>query len=252
MRESIRYLRHFRSTSQPLSSREDTWALVAPALSPIVILSTCLHTHATVFAFISTYEDASFVESRLHLQTTISSTSTMLYQPLFTTSVLLALVSISLAASKRGLIQVSSTKSSDDSTLTSSPSSLSWYYNYKTTPTDNIGLEFVPMLWGPPEGNYNFTAEVVGLLRGGKVSVKYVLGFNEPDMTGTFGGSDMTPSRAAELWKSEIEPLAAQGVKLGAPGISGSQTGKAWLKEFFGACKNCTGSCPSPCHASPS
>lgn len=27
---------------------------------------------------------------------------------------------------------------------------------------------------------------------------------------------------------------------MGAPGISGSQTGKAWLKEFFGACKNCT------------
>ncbi|KAF8542067.1 glycosyl hydrolase catalytic core-domain-containing protein [Trichophaea hybrida] len=143
-------------------------------------------------------------------------------------------------ASKRGLVQVSSTQSTDDTTLLSSPSSLSWYYNYKTSPTTSIGIEFVPMLWGPPEGSYNFTAEVKSLLSNTKLSITSILGFNEPDMSSSVGGSSITPSHAAELWKTHIQPIASLGVKLGAPGISGSESGKQWLAEFFTACGNCT------------
>lgn len=163
---------------------------------------------------------------------------------LSTIIVLLSLTAVSFSASsKRGLCYVDSLENTADSTIWfKEPTSLTWYYNYGSDPTPAIdsALEFVPMLWGPPASNYNFTADIIALLRDNKVPVKYVLGFNEPDLPKNVGGSDITPVLAAELWKDWIEPLAKEGLKLGAPGVSSALDGKKWLKEFLDECKNCT------------
>lgn len=54
------------------------------------------------------------------------------------------------------------------------------------------------------------------------------------------GGSDIAPERAAELWRTNIEPLASDGVRLGAPGVSSAPDGIKWLQSFFAACAGCT------------
>lgn len=54
------------------------------------------------------------------------------------------------------------------------------------------------------------------------------------------GGSNIAPSRAAELWRTNIEPLAGDGVQLGAPGVSSAPAGIQWLQSFFAACTGCT------------
>lgn len=67
-------------------------------------------------------------------------------------------------------------------------------------------------------------------------NITHVLGFNEPDGTSVTGGSNVSPVVAAQLWKTNIEPLKAKGVHLGAPAVTGSQRGLTWLQNFFTAC----------------
>jgi len=46
-----------------------------------------------------------------------------------------------------------------------------------------------------------------------------------------WGGSNITPQRAAERWKKDIQPLKADGIFLGAPSPAGSEEGKAWMNQ---------------------
>jgi len=121
-----------------------------------------------------------------------------------------------------------------------------WYYNYKQTPSPAFSnftkLEFVPMLWGAPGSGSNygsFLTDVQAQTKGG-ANITHVLSFNEPDRTKATGGSDIPAATAAQIWQQEIEPLAKQGVKLGAPACTGAESGTQWLKDFFAACSNCT------------
>jgi len=133
------------------------------------------------------------------------------------------------ASSKRGLVHVTANgHPSDDSIWITPPTTLTWYYNYGSRPTSSLSsgnLSFVPMLWG--DHNNTFVEDVRG-----QEDVKWVLGFNEPDMGSDVGGSNILPARAAELWKRDIEPLKRNGKELGAPAVSGGPTGTSWLKEF--------------------
>jgi glycine/serine hydroxymethyltransferase len=61
--------------------------------------------------------------------------------------------------------------------------------------------------------------------------------FNEPDFDEQ---SNIDPVSAAKLWMQYIEPLKAQGIRLGAPAVTASGTGQPWLTQFFQACSNCT------------
>ncbi|KAG0136427.1 glycosyl hydrolase catalytic core-domain-containing protein [Tuber indicum] len=153
---------------------------------------------------------------------------------------LLSLTPIIIAqttSSKRGLVHIpSSDHPGDDSIWITPPTTLTWYYNYGSRPSSSLSsgnLSFVPMLWGDHKNTF------VEDVRGQK-GVKWVLGFNEPDMGSNVGGSNIRPERAAELWKRDIEPLKGDGKELGAPSISGSPTGMRWLKEFFKACNGCS------------
>lgn len=71
----------------------------------------------------------------------------------------------------------------------------------------------------------------------------WVLGFNEPDNPNA-DGSNLSPAKAASLWKQYFEPLRSQGKKLVAPAVTsgvGSGLGLDWLDQFFAACNGgCT------------
>jgi len=156
-------------------------------------------------------------------------------------SPLFLLPSLALASDKRGLVQVDTQNPNDEKNFLADPTTIKWYYNYRSAPSSSISnLEFVPMLWGEPAASYDFATEVRKLL--GKNDIKYVLGFNEPDMDRDVGGSNMSPERAVEVWKQMIQPLKDVGLKLGAPSTASTQGGKKWIKEFMEKCDNCTGS----------
>lgn len=136
----------------------------------------------------------------------------------------------------------------DDQIWLPPDSGLTWYYNYKAEPSpsyeDVAGLEFVPMLWGAPpapreEDNPESFTAIVGAQLDDGANITHVLGFNEPDAS-VHGGSGVDPALAASTWIREMEPLRERGVSLGAPAVTGSQRGLAWLENFF---RECDGRC---------
>lgn len=141
-------------------------------------------------------------------------------------------------APKRGLVYIPDGKHPQDDALWDT-SALTWYYNYGSKPSPNISkLQFVPMLFGTSNSS-TFLSDVRSQITAG-ANITYVLGFNEPDGVASTGGSDISPDTAAQIWMQQIEPLAKQGVKLGAPACTGAESGRQWTQDFFKACSNCT------------
>jgi hypothetical protein len=128
-------------------------------------------------------------------------------------------------------------KAVDDQLWIQPGSPISWYYNYEyvsSTVYDNFSqLQFVPMLWG--DYSNSFMSTVQYYLSIGR-NITHVLGFNEPDGSGSEGGSNVTPARAAARWIQDIEPLRQYGIKLGAPAVTGSSRGFTWLQNWLAAC----------------
>jgi hypothetical protein len=161
-------------------------------------------------------------------------------------SVLLPIAS-STTSSKRGLVYVPSKYPSDDQIWISSPSDLTWYYNYGSMPSasyiDQPQLEFVPMLFGSPsdpDTDTSFYDAVKTQIKNG-ANVTYVLGFNEPDGSSSTGGSSLAVDTAVKIWQNNMVPLREMGVKIGAPAVTGAQSGFTWLANFFQTCGgNCT------------
>lgn len=150
-------------------------------------------------------------------------------------------------SSKRGLVYVPSDKHPEDDSIWDSPTSdLTWYYNYQSTPSPAYAksskLKFVPMLFGASDSTStsgpSFLDDVTAQIKAG-ADIKYVLAFNEPDGQDN-GGSNVPADLAAQTWIREIEPLRKQGVKLGAPAVTGAPNGFFWLENFF---KECNGNC---------
>ena len=50
----------------------------------------------------------------------------------------------------------------------------------------------------------------------------------------------MSPGEGVALWKQYMQPLAAQGYKLGAPATSSNPNGLVWVKSFIQQCDGCT------------
>lgn len=152
---------------------------------------------------------------------------------------ILAQDTVEVSSPKRGLCYVK-TEDPKDNTIWDNPNSdLTWYYNYASTPTSGLDakLQFVPMLWDASSaGNSpgSFYNTVKGLKSSGN-NIEYVLGFNEPDGCKD-GGSCIDADTAAQAWISEVEPLKDLGIKLGAPAVTGSPRGLAWLQDFYTAC----------------
>ncbi|MCJ1295797.1 hypothetical protein MMC34_007361 [Xylographa carneopallida] len=148
---------------------------------------------------------------------------------------------------KRGLVYVPNANYPQDNNIwDSSSSDLTWYYNYGPEPSPNFSnatkFQFVPMLFGAPNDttDTSFLTSVQSQISAG-ANISHILTFNEPDGTSATGGSDVPSKLAAETWIREVEPLKSQGVKLGAPAVTGAQTGFTWLQQFFTACAgNCS------------
>lgn len=148
---------------------------------------------------------------------------------------------VAAASSKRGLVYVSSPDSEhDDDVWTQRGSDLTWYYTYNAEPVPEFAranLQFVPMLWGVTSdpSDAKFLDDVRSLMKAG-TNISYVLAFNEPDGTQATGGSNIPADLAAATWIKQLEPLREDGVKLGAPAVTGSPGGFVWLENFFKAC----------------
>ncbi|CAF1459637.1 unnamed protein product [Rotaria magnacalcarata] len=98
---------------------------------------------------------------------------------------------------------------------------ISWIYNWSPYKTNVSGMEFVPMLWSTNKGHdgNKFLAEAKG--------AKVLLGLNEPKRADQ---ASMDPALAARAWKQYIEPLRAQGARLGSPAIASSDEGLNWMQ----------------------
>jgi Glycosyl hydrolase catalytic core len=102
-------------------------------------------------------------------------------------------------------------------------SGASWYYSWSAGPPGTAapgGPAFVPMIWGAA----NVTPATLSEVRG---EGRYLLGFNEPDMTAQAG---MSPAQALSLWPR----LMATGMILGSPAVAdGAATPRGWLDQFM-------------------
>jgi hypothetical protein len=158
----------------------------------------------------------------------------------FITALLGALALLNtVAAGQRGLAYIPKTAHSGDDSVWDAPGSpISWYYNWASTnnPAYNGKLEFVPMMWGQ-ESASTFPQQVQSLKSAG-VDVKNVLAFNEPDGS-SGGGSGISASEAASLYKQYYQPLAKLGISLGGPATTGSPQGLSWYSQFMSACSGC-------------
>ncbi|KIJ60663.1 glycoside hydrolase family 128 protein [Hydnomerulius pinastri MD-312] len=144
----------------------------------------------------------------------------------------LALVHGTFAANaKRGLAFADSSDTGDISVAENTQ--VSWVYDWGTTAPSYLadsGITYIPMQWGA-SGVENFAATV-------KASgAQTVLGFNEPDFASQ---SNIEPATAASLWTQYIQPLKADGVRLGAPAVTNAPSGTPWLSQFIGNCTECT------------
>ncbi|KAI2641279.1 glycoside hydrolase family 128 protein [Xylaria nigripes] len=160
---------------------------------------------------------------------------------LFLITTIISVVLAQTRSDKRGLIFIPNDKTPQDNAIwVQDGSDLTWYYNYAATPSpafaDNSQdeFEFVPMLWGSIDDT-SFLSTVRGLMDGGR-NIRHVLTFNEPDGPFQNGGSDITPSKAAQVWVDNIIPLQEQGVKVGLPACTGAPSGIPWLQAFLGNC----------------
>ncbi|CAF2963240.1 unnamed protein product [Rotaria sp. Silwood2] len=125
-------------------------------------------------------------------------------------------------SNKRGIAWPMENK--QDSPSVFSGGKISWIYNWSPYKSNVAGIEFVPMLWSTNKGHdgNKFFNQAKG--------ARFVLGFNEPERGDQ---ANMNPVDAAHAWKQYIEPLRAQGARLGSPAIASTDQGLKWMRQFM-------------------
>lgn len=98
-------------------------------------------------------------------------------------------------------------------------------------------IEYVPMVRTASDAS-----EVAGYFSGSyETTPTALLGFNEPDLSSQ---ADMTYESAAQLWVEYIMPIReTYGVKLGAPVVTNSDSGKEWFANWVSYCESEYGGC---------
>lgn len=153
------------------------------------------------------------------------------------------LASTTLAqSSKRGLASID-THNSDIRLLSSSPSPLSWYYNWSpysnTVQIPSDRMQFVPMIHGIDATQSPQTESVI---RGLPSSSTHLLSFNEPDGTTGSGGSSIKPEDAAKAYVDYVAKFrdgskgGGRKWKISHPVTTGSPNGLEWLRKFNESC----------------
>ncbi|EXJ54471.1 hypothetical protein A1O7_09811 [Cladophialophora yegresii CBS 114405] len=157
---------------------------------------------------------------------------------------------------KRGLCYIGTDSSERDASIfTHENSPLTWYYNYSPWPGPSSSLarwttEFVPMVHSASDAHAavdTIQSILNGSLNVGIASspssrrgnhIQHVLTFNEPDGDTSSGGSDSSPSHAAQVWLDTIAPLRAPpyNLRVSLPATTGSGRGLEWLRDFNASC----------------
>jgi hypothetical protein len=109
----------------------------------------------------------------------------------------------------------------------------SWYYTwspYSVGSADSLGLEYVPMLWGPNQVNDWYAQQTSW-----PSTVKNALFFNEPNE-----GSqcNMEAGQSVSYWMNEMVPLRKKGISLGGAATTSAPSGLQWVLDFETACVN--------------
>jgi hypothetical protein len=112
---------------------------------------------------------------------------------------------------------------------------ITWWYNWAMQSSGaDVGIEFVPMVWGSGSLSASVPAEA-----------SYLLGFNEPNF---HAQSDLTAQEAAGLWPTiEAKAAGAGGIPIIGPAINycgpaascNDTSPYQYLRDFFDACSGC-------------
>lgn len=114
-------------------------------------------------------------------------------------------------------------------------SKVSWAYGWNQVQDfdSSLGIEFVPMLWGPrPDHLPTWADNAKKAIAAGSTAL---LSFNEPDNAGQ---ADITPAVAAAAHIEHMNPFSGQA-RISTPAITNSGApgeGISWLKEFLDVC----------------
>ena len=134
-------------------------------------------------------------------------------------------------SAKRGIIV--SGDDTDAITAAFANTKVSWLGNWYSGPPPNLtpemGMSYVPQLYSPKyitDGSWASNAK-----KGVAAGDKYFMSFGEPDTAGISADS------AVDYWMKNMEPYAAQGVKLGAPSNLQNPQDMAWLSRFLDLCQ---------------
>ncbi|KAG6879368.1 hypothetical protein C0992_003188 [Termitomyces sp. T32_za158] len=141
------------------------------------------------------------------------------------------LISARNTTSKRGMAFSAAETPGDIINANQTKSQINWQYDWGSIAPEYLavdGIEYIPMQWG--SANIEGFADAVQ-----KQGAKTILAFNEPDFDQE---SNIQPSEAASLWKKYLEPMKANGIRLGAPAVTSN--GQQWLAQFVQACSDCS------------
>ena len=112
---------------------------------------------------------------------------------------------------------------------------VSWFYNWGTSPNSSIDnvynkyMEYCPMAWN------GVNADALRAFKKNHSEAKYILAFNEPNLTDQ---ANMTPAQAAAKWP-DLKSIATElNLKIISPAmnfgtLSGYDDPNKWLDEFF-------------------
>ena len=94
----------------------------------------------------------------------------------------------------------------------------------------------IDTIQGILNGSWNIPIAEGTNARGNRIS--HVLTFNEPDGDTSTGGTNSSPSHAAQVWQDVIAPLRSPpyNLKVSLPATTGSPRGLEWLRDFNTSC----------------
>ena len=109
---------------------------------------------------------------------------------------------------------------------------IGWYYNWGTESfketsfknTKFYDLDFVPMFWSDPKGSYSDAFDKMKAN-----NYKYVLAYNEPDLTWE---SNIKADVASRRWKNDLMPYRGN-MLLGSPAVSVFPQWSDWFTKYW-------------------
>ena len=165
---------------------------------------------------------------------------------LYILTIVLLLTSVCTSAQTRSLKRGLAYGHNSTQDLTVLSPGVSWWYNWyhqsEVSSFEGYNIDFVPMAW-----DATFDKNAMHTFLSTHPSVKYILGWNEPNFTTQ---SNLTPKQAAAHWP-DIESLADEfNLKIVSPAVNycdkcvsedGTTYGDPvqYLDAFFEACPNC-------------